>query len=558
MNLKDKLAIGFTIGVVLLICTAATVVTGFRTATELGTNDIAIIDYSKANGGGVIKRLGRSNLVEALKVLPNWPVSGESNTVSDAGSTNATKIGLAAGKSGVAVLVKTVEGGWGLLTTNQGSNVVWAVDASVIATLAQLNAKANTNGPVLFGATMSGVTAFSGTNYMPLRTFVADSGTIRCIDTDEVFAFAGVDKIAKVSYVDTQVMGALVEAYDYTDGMVATKADTNGATLFNVTLSNLGTNAYLRLGAGGIVSTGKFGAGLSLAADGTMSASGSGDGGVHSSQFARVPVGLLGANSIVVPGTNAASLSTNGWTWFSFVGTPTNGARVALSISNVHATANILVTNSSGIFDATVGSNVTLLTIQSNSLSVYEFAFWTNDVVAGRWHIVGRQERERELTVSGAATLSTNVSVNIDVQAQPPSTALTNLANAYLQLSNQLWRSTNAVVTAPLTNAASGEYTNTMVLAPGDNYATLLQTNATLRNTNFSGLISGMKALYSLTIQTGPGNVAASYNVGALHGLYWGTNANAPLWGTLTNGKRYEYSVALKGTNAIQSIILVE
>jgi hypothetical protein len=125
-------------------------------------------------------------------------------------------------------------------------------------------------------------------------------------------------------------------------------------------------------------------------------------------------------------------------------------------------------------------------------------------------------------------------------------------------VSNYLWRSTNVVVTVGVTNATTGLRTNTAVFTPGDNYATLLETNATVYFTNFTGWVAGSRTLYSATIQTGPGNSAAVYNLGNLHGLRWGTNVNNTLWTTLTNNKVYEYSIEIKGTNALQTIIEVQ
>jgi hypothetical protein len=342
--------------------TNISLLTGGRQVTALGTNYFAAVRYDNGSNGPLVA-IHPTNVLEGLKALSNWPAdTGEVNTVGDAGSTNATKIGMAAGKSGVALLVKTVEGGWGLLITNQGTNVVYALDPSVVATLAQVNAKANTNGPVLFGATLNGVTAFNGTNYMPLRTFVADSGTIRCTDTDEVFAFAGVDKIAKESYVDTEVLGAIAEANDYTDGNVATKAGTNGAVLFGATMDGM---------------------------------------------WRREPKRLSGAAKVVVTGTNFATLATNASTSFELVGTAVNGQAVTLMVSN-YSGAEITLTSEVGIYDHAVRSNVTLFPV-APGVDTIELRFITNFNASGSWFLEGRQQRQLELAAgSPRVVLVTN------------------------------------------------------------------------------------------------------------------------------------------------------
>lgn len=69
---------------------------------------------------------------------------GEANVNGEISITNATRIGLVAGKSGVTNLLRSIEPGYGLSITNQGTNVVPAVDASVIASQSNLTSASNT------------------------------------------------------------------------------------------------------------------------------------------------------------------------------------------------------------------------------------------------------------------------------------------------------------------------------------------------------------------------------------------------------------------------------
>lgn len=68
---------------------------------------------------------------------------GEANVNGETSVTNATRIGLVAGKSGVTNLLRSIEPGYGLTITNQGTNVVPAVDASIIASVAWANSISN-------------------------------------------------------------------------------------------------------------------------------------------------------------------------------------------------------------------------------------------------------------------------------------------------------------------------------------------------------------------------------------------------------------------------------
>lgn len=87
-------------------------------------------------------------------------LSGETNWNGNAGTTNATRIGLADGKSNNTNLIKTVQAGNGLVLTNEvgGTNVVFAIDPAVVASQSNLTSASN----FLYAATSNNVTVAAG------------------------------------------------------------------------------------------------------------------------------------------------------------------------------------------------------------------------------------------------------------------------------------------------------------------------------------------------------------------------------------------------------------
>jgi hypothetical protein len=129
-----------------------------------------------------------------------------------------------------------------------------------------------------------------------------------------------------------------------------------------------------------------------------------------------------------------------------------------------------------------------------------------------------------------------------------------------LQVSNTLWFLSNIVVVANVTNATSGDVTNTISLAPGEVEYLAYETNATVRNTNFSGYVANTKSKWARYILTGPSAITATFNTGAVHGLYWGRNSNNIVDAsmTLAANSRYLYSGSRWGSNILQSLIKVD
>jgi hypothetical protein len=128
-----------------------------------------------------------------------------------------------------------------------------------------------------------------------------------------------------------------------------------------------------------------------------------------------------------------------------------------------------------------------------------------------------------------------------------------------LQVSNTLWLLTNITTTANITNATSGDVTNTINLA-GNIKGFVLETNATARWTNYSGYVAGTASDFAYYLMTGPGAITATFNTGAVHGLYWGRNSNNVVDAsmTLAANSRYLYSGSRWGSNILQSLIKVD
>lgn len=131
MKPLNKLFLGAVLMAVLLIGTAATIVTGYRTATTIGTNSIAIIDWSQTNGGKIY-RLSSSNLLENLKDLSNWPMIGTGD-VTAAQLTAATN----PKQQGSGLLSNLVTSGLAFPAGPMASNVnqvLWTLQTTPIPT----------------------------------------------------------------------------------------------------------------------------------------------------------------------------------------------------------------------------------------------------------------------------------------------------------------------------------------------------------------------------------------------------------------------------------------
>lgn len=204
--------------------------------------------------------------------------AGEANTIDNAGLTNATHFGLAGGKLGVAVLVKTLSGGYGIILTNTATNIYVALDPAIVSALqtaidgsvAESSGSAtnlsafgplniSSNGYLYFGGSLS--PWFMGTN---------SDGSLVIGGSDQGVAFT---VLAEGSIYTIE---QYVQSMNVTDNLAFTDGGwsgglvgVNGSLLLlqpgaGFTFQGIGTNAPLWLGAGGTVVTGRFSADFTL------------------------------------------------------------------------------------------------------------------------------------------------------------------------------------------------------------------------------------------------------------------------------------------------------
>lgn len=91
--------------------------------TEDATPALGDFVMTEDLSSGLLKKVQISNITGAG--------SGEVNVNGEVSVTNATKIGLVYGKTGVTNLLRSVEAGDGLSSTNQGTNVIFAAGAGL-------------------------------------------------------------------------------------------------------------------------------------------------------------------------------------------------------------------------------------------------------------------------------------------------------------------------------------------------------------------------------------------------------------------------------------------
>jgi hypothetical protein len=154
-----------------------------------------------------------------------YSVRGETNFVGDAGTTNATRIGLADGKANNTNLIKTLMGGVGIFLTNNvgGTNVMIAVD------------------PVL--ANLIGTVANNVTNVVSLSTSNALSKPITNLYSAGVLTLRGLEAGANVT----------ITANPSNYVIAATGGGGSGSLAIQTNRVNLGTETNLNLLAGNAI-----------------------------------------------------------------------------------------------------------------------------------------------------------------------------------------------------------------------------------------------------------------------------------------------------------------
>lgn len=115
--------------------------------TSFNSNSTFLVNTQDSSGRWKTRTVTADNLARGLGP---WITnsgsgggSGEANVLADAGTTNSARISQINGKSGVSLLVKTDQAGYGLVKTNQATNIVTAIDPAVVASQADLSGASN-------------------------------------------------------------------------------------------------------------------------------------------------------------------------------------------------------------------------------------------------------------------------------------------------------------------------------------------------------------------------------------------------------------------------------
>lgn len=134
-----------------------------RSTNAVGTDLVAVqTNAAGAAGQRFLTTMTLDNFLTSLQGLNGWSAggSGETNYMGDAGITNAIKLSVTYDKTGSTNRLRTISGGNGVVTTNEGTNIAVAVDLSVVASDARMdNAEAATNALNLAVAARQGASA---------------------------------------------------------------------------------------------------------------------------------------------------------------------------------------------------------------------------------------------------------------------------------------------------------------------------------------------------------------------------------------------------------------
>lgn len=324
------------------------------------------------------------NLNAASNVL--YGIAGETNWNGNAGTTNATRIGLADGKSNNTNLIKTVQGGNGIVVTNEtgGTNVVFAIDPAVVASQENLNASSNflysVRGESNWVANAFGTNSIrfgwhyvkeNGTNY--LKTFSEGFGmAFTNQGSNVVFA---VDNAVIASQVNLNAASnALVASIDLKQSRSQVLSNLVGTVAFNVTnvvslstsnaLSKPITNLYA---AGTLTLRGiEAGANVTITANPSnyvIAAAGGGSGAL-AIQTNRVNLGTE-TNLNFVNGTGIITLATNlsGTNDIQFNIDP----EVVASQVNLNAASNVFRTDISNLQGSTNFNQTNIVSLSTTN-----------------------------------------------------------------------------------------------------------------------------------------------------------------------------------------------
>lgn len=145
----------------------------YVTNTIFGTNYIYAVTTNNVPTA-IVSREILTNLLSNL-------ASGETNYNGEVSVTNATKVGWVYGKVSVTNLLRSSQAGNGMALTNQGTNVMFAIDPAIVASQSDLTAASNAIISLLIAndtITSNGLVSFSMTMSNTLRTtFTANDTT---------------------------------------------------------------------------------------------------------------------------------------------------------------------------------------------------------------------------------------------------------------------------------------------------------------------------------------------------------------------------------------------
>jgi len=187
--------------------------------------------------------------------------SGETNFNGEVSVTNSTRIGLVNGKAANTNLLRSVQGGNGIVLTNEGTNVMFAIDPVVVASQANLTAASNTLNTAIVAATNSasvtnwittrqpanavlsnlvGTAANNVTNVVSLSTTNATSKPLTNYYTAGVLTLFGLEQGANITLTPN---GSNIVIASTASGGLATNADQFAAnTTLNIKSGALLTN----------------------------------------------------------------------------------------------------------------------------------------------------------------------------------------------------------------------------------------------------------------------------------------------------------------------------
>ncbi len=160
---------------------------------------------------------------------------GETNFNGEVSVTNATRMGLVYGKSDNTNLVRSVQGGNGILNTNQGTNIMFAIDPAVVASQANLTAESNALVTLLVAndtTTSNGAVSFTMTASNSLYTTTINGLTnkienLNGVGTNTTFWQSAITKVAQTIRGITGNTSNLTEWLD-TNGNVQAALMSNG------------------------------------------------------------------------------------------------------------------------------------------------------------------------------------------------------------------------------------------------------------------------------------------------------------------------------------------